>query len=334
MPIVPFQELLAAAETGGYAVGYFESWNLESLLAVADAAEAVRSPVMLGFSGIQLSGLDPGGKSRLRQYAALGLETCRSLESACCLVFNECPSFKAVSEAIDLGFGLVMFSDPCLDVKENMEYVRETARRAHAASVAVEGELVALPGMGGDLFHAPPKLSFDDPDLARTFVEYTGVDAFAVNVGQVHLHGRSEVRLDLEHLSVLRDKVRVPLVLHGASSVRRQDLTEGIRLGIRKINVGSMLRRCYFETVKDACASIGANYNPYEVVGSGVRDDVLTAGRLALQRKDACASVGADYNPYEVVGSGLRNDVLMAGRLALQRVVEDMMGLFGSAGKA
>ena len=45
---------MAEAERGGYAVGYFESWNLESLLAVADAAEAVRSPVILGFSGIYL----------------------------------------------------------------------------------------------------------------------------------------------------------------------------------------------------------------------------------------------------------------------------------------
>jgi ketose-bisphosphate aldolase len=297
MAIVPFQELVAAAEAGNYAVGYFESWNLESLLAVADAAEAVSSPVMLGFSGIQLS--NPGDKKHLRQYAALGLETCRNLEPPCCLVFNECPSFEVVSEAIELGFGLVMFSDPALGVKENMENVRETTRCAHATAVAVEGELVPLPGMGGDLYHAPQDLSCDDPDLARTFVEYTGIDAFAVNVGQVHLHGRSRVRLDLEQLSVLRDMVPVPLVLHGASSVCPEDLVEAIRLGIRKINVGSILRRTYLDAVKASCAR-----------------------------------VAADYNPYEVVGSRLPKDVLEAGRLALQRVVEDWMVLFGSAGKA
>ena len=55
MPLVPFHQLMADAEAGGYAVGYFESWNLESLLAVADAAEAARSPVILGFSGIYLT---------------------------------------------------------------------------------------------------------------------------------------------------------------------------------------------------------------------------------------------------------------------------------------
>jgi fructose/tagatose bisphosphate aldolase len=52
MPLVPFADLLADARRGRYAVGYFESWSLESLLAVADAAEAQCAPVVLGFSGV------------------------------------------------------------------------------------------------------------------------------------------------------------------------------------------------------------------------------------------------------------------------------------------
>jgi len=59
MPLTSFNDLMAAAERGRYAVGYFESWSLESLLAVADAAEAVRSPAILGFSGTYLT--DPSG---------------------------------------------------------------------------------------------------------------------------------------------------------------------------------------------------------------------------------------------------------------------------------
>ena len=59
MPLVSFSELMTQAEAGGYAVGYFESWNLESLLAVVDAAEAAQSPVILGFSGIYLGASAP-----------------------------------------------------------------------------------------------------------------------------------------------------------------------------------------------------------------------------------------------------------------------------------
>ena len=62
---------MADAARGGYAVGYFESWSLESLLAVADAAEAERSPVILGFSGIYLPHPARQVRDRLAPYAAM-----------------------------------------------------------------------------------------------------------------------------------------------------------------------------------------------------------------------------------------------------------------------
>jgi fructose/tagatose bisphosphate aldolase len=65
--------------------------------------------------------------------------------------------------------------------------------------------------------------------------------------------------------------------------VRRADLQAAIELGIRKINVGSILKRTYFEALRSALAGIGPEYNPYDVVGSGLKDDVLTKARLALQ---------------------------------------------------
>src|SRR6188474_303171 len=102
-----FAELMAAAENGGYAVGYFESWNLESLLAVADAAEATRSPVILGFSGIYLPHPQRVARDPLSTYAAMGLDVCRRLSVPACLLFNESPNLEWVFEAIELGFGLV-----------------------------------------------------------------------------------------------------------------------------------------------------------------------------------------------------------------------------------
>ena len=127
----------------------------------------------------------------------------------------------------------------------------------------------------------------------------TGIDALAVNIGQVHLHGREKVSLDLDRLTRLKSAVGVPLVLHGATSVDRGHLVEAIRRGIRKINVGSILKQTYFQELRAACR----HSKP-------------------------------DANPYEVIGSGLPEDVLIAGRVALQKAVEDMMQLFGSADRA
>jgi len=192
-----------------------------------------------------------------------------------------------------------MFSDENLSFDQQAERVAEIVAIAHRAGVAVEGEPMVLPGVGGELSIAPDDVNLSVPRVARTFVERTGIDALAVNVGQVHVHGRSEVRLDLSRLTELRQIIDVPLVLHGGSSISRADLQAAIGRGVRKINVGSVLKRSY-----------------------------LGALRLALEE------LGGNFNPYEVIGSGLDEDVLVKGRLALQKVVEDMMCLFGSAGKA
>jgi ketose-bisphosphate aldolase len=299
VPLTSFRDLMAAAEKGGYAVGYFESWNLESLLAVADAAEATRSPVILGFSGINIP--DPARlvKDKLEPYAALGLAVCRGMSAPCCLLFNESPYMKSVYQAIEVGFNLVMFSDEELDMPEQEEMVRHVVDRARPAGVAVEAEMVSVPGVHGGLTGVPTNLQLTDPAVAAGFVRRTGVDALAVNIGQAHLHGRSQLKLDMERLAALRAAVRVPLVLHGASSVGREDLAEAVRLGIRKINVGSVIKQAYFEAVRRASAQ-----------------------------------TGAAYNTYEVVGSGLAADVEAAGRIAMRAVVEDLMHVFGSAGKA
>lgn len=285
MALVPFNELMCEAEKGNYAVGYFESWNLESLQAVADAAESTRSPVILGFSGIYLPHPARTRRENLKVYAALGLETCRSLSVPSCLLFNESPDFEWVTEAIELGFGLVMYTDEEVSVEEQVERVRAIVERAHRKGVAVEGELMPLPGVGGELSAAPELNCLDDPEVARSFVERTQVDAFAVNLGQAHVHGRTMIQLNLARLRELREKITVPLVLHGATSVSQSDLKDAIQLGVRKINVGSVLKRSFFEAMRSACSSISEGYNPYEVVGSGLEKDVLTHARIALQKK-------------------------------------------------
>ena len=299
MALVSFNDMMAEAEQGQYAVGYFECWNLESLFAVADAAEATRSPVILGFSGISLPNPRRVVKDRLSPYAALGLETCRAISTPACLLFNESADMDWVLKAIDLDFSLVMFTGDDLDYETLVERVRQVVAVAHRAGIAVEGELSSVPGLSGELSSAPADRNLTAPIEAREFVEQTGVDVLAVNVGQAHLHGREKVHLNMARLDELRQALPVPLVLHGSTSVAREDVAEAIKRGIRKINVGSSLKAAYME-----------------------------------ETRRACQGVGQHYNPYQVVGSGLAEDVLVAGRLGVQRVVEDLMRLFGSAGKA
>ena len=283
MANVPFAHLMEDAERRGYAVGYFESWNMESLLAVADAAEAARSPVILGFSGIALPRKDRVMPEHLGDYAALGATVCGRISVPACLLFNESPSFEWVLEAVQRGFGLVMFADEQMSYDELVDTTTRVCSIAHAGSAAVEGEPHSLPGIAGDLLEAPGERHMTDPEQARRFVRETGIDAIAVNVGQAHLHGRGEVRLDLDRVAELKRAAGVPLVLHGATSVARNDLREAIRRGARKINVGSAMKRACIESMRSVLARTGPDYNPYEVVGSGLSDDVMVGCRKAVE---------------------------------------------------
>jgi fructose/tagatose bisphosphate aldolase len=295
MPLVPFSTLIASAAERGYAVGYFESWNLESLLAVADAAEFEASPVILGFSGIYLPHPDRQVRDPLAVYAAMGRAICERLTVPAVLLFNESPNERWVADAIDAGFNLVMFSDETRSGPESIDIVRNLCRQAHDEGAGIEAEVTPLAGVGGDAAD-DADLRLTDLHTAARFIADTGIDALAVNVGQLHLHGRRMVRLDLDRLAEL-SQLPVPLVLHGASSIAPEDLQAAIRLGVRKINVGSRLKQAFFTAMR------------------------------------AAAAVPERANPYEVIGSGLASDVMVAGRLAMQAEVQRLMRLFGSAGK-
>lgn len=116
--------------------------------------------------------------------------------------------------------------------------------------------MASLAGVSEDLQAAPADRKLTDPAAAQASVAETGIDALAVNIGQVHLHGRGQVGLDLQRLWELA-RLPVPLVLHGAASVARADLAAAAREGIRKINVGSILKRNFFEAMRRSANAAG-----------------------------------------------------------------------------
>jgi ketose-bisphosphate aldolase len=299
MPIVPVREMLRDAARRCYAVGYFESWDMESLLAAADAAREMQSPVLLGFSGIYLPHRERIRHDPLEVFAAMGLAVCRSLSVPVNLVFNESPDENWVKEAIRCGFGQVMFTDDRLEYDALLQQVKQIVLEAHLNWVAVEGELTPVPGLAGSLQREPEDFRLTDPVAAKRFVEATGIDILAINIGQAHLHGRQEVSLDFKRLAEIRKTIGIPLVLHGASSINKGDLRIAVENGITKVNVGSRLKQAYFSAIREQLDSIGES-----------------------------------HNPYEVIGSGLEQDILVNSRLAMTRVIEEYMEVLGSAGKA
>ena len=280
MPLRPAKELLEEALANGYAVGYFESWNLESLQGVIDAAEATRSPVMIGFNGEFLSHVGRLTRERLAWYGALGRAAAESASVPCALVFNECAQDDWIRKAVISGFSQVMLDDPAAPRAELARRLKELAAYAHAHGVAVEAEAGQLPsGAAGEIEEADSSLT--DPDTAARIVCETGIDILGVSVGNVHVLLDGEQGLDLDRLAAIGARVDIPLDLHGGTGIGADDLRKAISLGVAKVCFGTYVKQRYLRAVRAALAN--DEINPHLLLGFGGGEDVMVAGRLAVR---------------------------------------------------
>ena len=279
MPLTSIHELMRKAVAGGYAVGFFESWSIDSLQGAIDAAETTQSPIIVGFNGEFLSGSTRETEERIAWYGALGRAAAASASVPCGVIFNECSHDDRIREAIHAGFNLVMPADASAPLDQYARRVRGLADLAHAHGVGVEAELGELPfGVDDEPAHAG---TTTDPDTAARFVAETGIDLLAVSVGNVHVMLKGSQPLDLGHLQRLRDAVSVPFVLHGGTGIDRESLQAAIAMGIAKVNYGTYVKQRYLAAVREALRT--DHVDPHALIGKGGPEDLLVIGRHAVR---------------------------------------------------
>ncbi|MGA2975223.1 MAG: class II fructose-bisphosphate aldolase [Spirochaetia bacterium] len=299
MALVSMSTLLRHALEHGYAVGYFESWNLESLLAVKDAAEQAGSPVIIGFNGGFLGKRDRRVSENIHVYGGLGRAVAEQAAVPMSFILNEAAEPSLLMEGLAAGFNVVMHDHEGCTLEQSIAINASLVREAHAAGAEVEAEMGELPAGRSDA----PVVSEGrktDPQEAAQFVRETGVDALAVAVGNVHVLEGRKSHLDFPLLSMLRAAIQVPLVLHGGTGLDENELREAIKQGICKINVGTVLRRTYINALK-------AYFAEHDVDG---------------------------LDPGEVTSTGGKLDMLARARAEVAAEIVRLMQIFGSAGKA
>ena len=264
---------------GGYALGYFESWNLESLQGTLDAAEQTRSPIIVGFNGDFLSRDGRRCRERLPLYGGLAKAAAQSANVPCGLIFNECPNDEWNLQAIDAGFNLIVPVEPTAPYDDYVRRLRRIVPLAHARHAAVEAELGELPCGASGLSSGHASLT--DPAVAGEFVKATDVDLLAVSIGNVHIQLRGEQDLDLDRLEQIHKRVAVPLVLHGGTGISAGSLKAAIGLGVAKVNYGTYLKQRYLGAMQVALARCPDN--PHEALGMGGEADIMVAGREAVR---------------------------------------------------
>jgi fructose-bisphosphate aldolase class II len=195
--------------------------------------------------------------------------------------------------AIAAGYQSVMVDGSRLALEENIRATRAAAELAHAAGIPCEAELGAV--LGHEAGPLPPYeelfasgRGFTDPEEAARFVRESGCDWLSVAIGNIHGaisraardQKKVEARLALEHLARLAEVAPIPLVLHGGSGIRPEDLRAAFARGIAKLNVGTEIRQAYEAALREG----GSEEKAREAVYRCTRDLVAETYRISGSR--------------------------------------------------
>jgi fructose-bisphosphate aldolase class II len=281
--LVTNKDLMVPARKNGYAIAAFNVQNLESTKAIAEAATEEKSPVIMQVtpSVIKYAGL---------AYISSLVKTAAQLAPVpIALHLDHGEDFETAVKCIDAGFSSVMIDGSFLSFDENVAVTKRVVSVAHPKGVSVEAELGKLAGVE-ERTVAEKDAILTDPESAVEFVEKTGVDTLAVAIGTSHgaYKFKTEAKLDIERLKVIREKISIPLVLHGASSVPQgivekankygaelsgakgipeTELTKAISFGIAKINIDTDLRLAFTAAVREALTNSPKNFDPRKILG-------------------------------------------------------------------
>jgi fructose-bisphosphate aldolase class II len=282
-------KLQQKAREGAYAVPAFNTSNLEITQAIVEVAEELRSPVIIATSpsAIEYAGIEE--ISRIVRSLAARANVPISLH------LDHGKDIKTVVSCIRYGWTSVMIDGSHLPFEENLALTREVVNIAHSVGISVEAELGKIGGTEDLISISEREATFTDPDEAALFVSETGCDTLAVAIGTSHgaykFKGKPE--LDFERLSKIADKVKTPLVLHGASSVipelvekagrygaslgqplgvPPQDIKEAVKRGITKVNIDTDIRLAFTAGIREFLYENPNVFDPRKIISAAKRE--------------------------------------------------------------
>ena len=301
MALISLRQLLDHAAENGYGLPAFNVNNMEQVKAIMEAAAAVDSPVILqGSAGARSYAGEPFLRhliqAAIEMYPHIPVCMHQDHGAAPSICFR---SIQSGFSSVMMDGSLKEDGKTPATYEYNVEVTARVTGLAHACGVSVEGELGCLgsleSGMAGeeDGHGAEGKLDHSqlltDPDEAADFVSKTQVDALAIAIGTSHGAYKFSSKPTGKVLRIDRIKeihARIPsvhLVMHGSSSVPEDWLTiinsyggdmgqtygvpvseivEGIKNGVRKVNIDTDLRMASTGAIRKYLAEDRKNFDP------------------------------------------------------------------------
>lgn len=240
------KNLLSVAKEHKFGVGAFNIASAEFARLVIETAEENQSPVILEVHPVEHDFCGDDFIVYLRELA---------IKSSVPVVIHQDhgQSLEHNIKAIQTGYTSVMIDASLLPFEENIALTRKMTEIAHAAGVSVEAELGTIGVAEGSAEGGHAEILYTDPQQAARFVRETGVDTLAVAIGTSHglYPAGKQPKLDIPRLREIQALVDIPLVLHGGSGNKDQEVAEAIQFGVGKINISSDMKKAFFVTLED-----------------------------------------------------------------------------------
>jgi fructose-bisphosphate aldolase class II len=334
MALVSLRQLLDHAAEHGYGVPAFNVNNLEQIQAIMQAADECDSPVIMqGSAGARKYAGEPFlrhlvlGAVEMYPHIPVVMHQDHGASPSVCQ-----RSIRSGFTSVMMDGSLKEDMKTPASYDYNVETTRRVVEMAHAVGVSVEGELGCLgsleSGTAGkeDGSGAEGKLSHDqlltDPEQAADFVRQTGVDALAIAIGTSHGAYKFTRKPTGDILAIDRVKEihsRIPnthLVMHGSSSVPQEwlevirryggkiketygvpleEIREGIKHGVRKVNIDTDIRLAMTGAMRKAMSERPEEFDPRKFLKAATD----AARTLCKSRFEAFGSAGraASINP-------------------------------------
>jgi len=247
--IANVKELLEQAKAGGYAVGAFNTVNLETTRAIIEAAKELSSPVIVQMTEKTFD--YAGGRAMF--HLTKNIAEFYAPEIPVGIHLDHGKSFEVVERAMDIGFSSVMYDGSRKDYVDNLMMTKKIVDIAHGRSVVVQAELGNVPYIGEmQMEDVEWGKYMTDPDQVVQFVKETGIDTLAVAIGNAHGFFRERNEPDYDRLIAIAKLTNLPLVLHGASDWQNGRVVEVIKHGISCFNVDTALRLSFIGGLREA----------------------------------------------------------------------------------
>ena len=262
--LVTSKELLLDAQKNGYAVGAFNTNNLEITHAIIRAAEAKKAPILIQISA---GALKYAGVEFLPMIVA---KAARLASVPVAIHLDHGPDFATVMKSLRAGFTSIMRDASKLPYEENVAEVRKVVEACHVLDIPVEAEIGKIGGAEEHVVVSEREATMSDPDECVRFVEDAGFDFLAVAIGNAHGFYKGVPKLDFGRLETIAAKVSVPLVLHGASGIPDDQITMAVERGICKINIDTEIRNAFIRTIQKFVAENPDQIDPRKVFKPGI----------------------------------------------------------------